>query len=103
LRGWECDSRNSGKTEGEIRYYILFMKPPRAASLNSVIREHLGIENKLRGGSGSGHWRRRLLQAASIAAQNLSLTNEVAHNLLRQDKTGELGIRGKRLKAGGRR
>jgi predicted transposase YbfD/YdcC len=40
-------NRNSGKTEVEIRYYILFMKPG-AAHLNSVIREHWGIENKLR-------------------------------------------------------
>jgi hypothetical protein len=36
-----------------------------------------------------------------FAAQKFSLPNKIAHNLLRQDKTGKLGIHGKRLKAGG--
>jgi predicted transposase YbfD/YdcC len=97
----ERSNGNSVKTEGGIRYYIVFVKLPKAARLNSGIREHWGIENKLRRGAGCGHWRRPLPQAACIAPQNFSLSNKIAHNLLRQDKTGELGIHGKRLKAGG--
>jgi hypothetical protein len=34
------------------------------------------------------------------AAQNFSLLNRIALNLLKQDKTCKLGIKGKRLKAG---
>jgi len=38
----------TGKIEREIRYYITSLSPD-AARLNSVIRQHWGIENKL-------HW-----------------------------------------------
>jgi hypothetical protein len=33
------------------------------------------------------------------AAQNFSLLNRIAHNLLKQDNTCKLGLKGKRLKA----
>jgi predicted transposase YbfD/YdcC len=89
----------TGKTENETRYYITSL-PPQASKLNSAIRQHWGIENKL-------HWvldvafgedlcRKR----AGHAAQNFSLINRLVLNLLKQDKTSKLGIHGKRLKAG---
>jgi predicted transposase YbfD/YdcC len=89
----------SGKTEREIRYYISSRRP-EAARLNSAIRQHRGIENKL-------HWvldvafredasRKR----AGNAAQNFSRITRIALNLLKQNKTSKLGIKGKRLKAG---
>jgi len=89
----------TGKTEQETRYYITSLKP-NAAQLNRVIRQHWGIENKL-------HWvldvafgedlsRKR----AGHAAQNFSLLNRIALNLLQQDKSSQRGIKGKRLKAG---
>ena len=37
---------------------------------------------------------------AGHAAQNFSLLNRIALNLLKQDKTSKRGIKGKRLKAG---
>jgi hypothetical protein len=46
------------------------------------------------------HRLRRLRQRAGHAAQNFSLLNRIARNLLKQDKTCRLGIKGKRLKAG---
>jgi predicted transposase YbfD/YdcC len=49
----------TGKTEREIRYYITSLRPD-AAKLNSVIRQHWGIENPPRRtlGARRGLWRR---------------------------------------------
>jgi predicted transposase YbfD/YdcC len=89
----------TGKTEREIRYYITSLRPD-AARLNQAIRHHWGIENKL-------HWALDVSfgedlgrKRAANAAQNSSILNRIALNLLRQDKTCKLGIKGKRLKAG---
>ena len=88
----------TGKTEREIRYYITSLKPD-ARRLNSVIRQHWGIENKL-------HWvldvdfdedlcRKR----AGHAAENFSVLQRIALNILKQDKTSKRSIKGKRLHA----
>ncbi len=89
----------TGKTEMEIRYYITSLKPD-AERLNRAIRQHWGIENRL-------HWALDVSfgedldrKRARNAAQNFSLLNRIALNLLKQDKTCKLGIKGKRLKAG---
>jgi predicted transposase YbfD/YdcC len=89
----------SGKMEREIRYYITSLKPD-AERLNGSIRQHWSIENKL-------HWALDVSfgedldrKRAGHAAQNFSLLNRIALNLLRKDTTCELGIKGKRLKAG---
>lgn len=87
------------KTEREIRYYITSLKPD-ARRLNKAIRQHWGIENKL-------HWALDVSFGEDLdrkrqqnSAQNFSLLNRMALNLLRQDKTTKLGIKGKRLRAG---
>ena len=87
------------KTEREIRYYITSLRPD-ARRLNQEIRQHWGIENKL-------HWALDVSFGEDLdrkrqknSAQNISLLNCIALNLLRQDKTTKLGIKGKRLKAG---
>jgi predicted transposase YbfD/YdcC len=89
----------TGKTERETRFYITSLKP-QAERLNHAIRQHWGIENKL-------HWALDVSFAEDLdrkrvanAAQNFSLLNRIALNLLQQDKTTKLGIKGKRLKAG---
>jgi len=89
----------SGKMEREIRYYITSLKPD-AERLNRAIRQHWGIENKL-------HWALDVSFGEDLdrkrqknAAQNFSLLNRIALNLLKQEKTCTLGIKGKRLKAG---
>lgn len=88
----------SGKTERETRYYISSLQPD-AARLNQLIRQHWGIENKLHWvldvAFGEDHSRKR----AGHAAQNFSLLNRIALNLLQQDKTVKVGIHGKRLQA----
>ena len=88
----------SGKTERETRYYISSLAPD-ATRLNQLIRQHWGIENKLHWvldvAFGEDHSRKR----AGHAAQNFSLLNRIALNLLKQDTTVKVGIHGKRLQA----
>ena len=91
--------KTTGKTERQIRYYITSLRPD-AARLNHAIRHHWGIENKL-------HWALDVSfgedldrKRAGNAAQNFSILNRIALNLLQQEKTCKLGIKGKRLQAG---
>ena len=89
----------TGKTETETRYYITSLKPD-AARLNRAIRQHWGIENKLHWVLDVGFGEDLDRKRAGHAAQNFSVLNRIALNLLKQDKTGKRGIHGKRLKAG---
>jgi len=89
----------TGKTERETRFYITSLTP-QAQRLNRAIRQHWSIENKL-------HWALDVSFGEDLdrkrtanAAQNFSVLNRIALNLLQQDKTTKLGIKGKRLKAG---
>jgi predicted transposase YbfD/YdcC len=88
----------TGQTERETRYYITSLAPD-AARLNQLTRQHWGIENKL-------HWVLDVAFAEDLsrkragnAAQNFSVLNRIALNLLKQDKTCKLGVHGKRLTA----
>lgn len=88
----------TGKTERETRYYISSLAPD-AQRLNQLVRQHWGIENKL-------HWvldvafgEDQSRKRAGNAAQNFSLLNRIALNLLKQETTLKRGIKGKRLKA----
>ena len=88
-----------GPTSSTNINYITSLGPD-AARLNQAIRNHWGIENKL-------HWALDVSfgedldrKRAGNAAQNFSILNRIALNLLRQDKTCNLAIKGKRLKAG---
>jgi predicted transposase YbfD/YdcC len=90
----------SGKIEREIRYYITSLRPD-AARPNTVVRQHWGIENPRRRtlvldvGFGEHLDRKR----AGHSAQNFSLLNRIALNLLKLETTFKRGIRSKRLKA----
>ena len=88
----------SGKIEREIRYYITSLRP-NAVQLNSVIRKHWGIENKLHWVLDVGFGEDLDRKRAGHAAQNFSILNRIAINLLKQDKSSQRGIKGKRLKA----
>jgi predicted transposase YbfD/YdcC len=89
----------TGKTEREIRYYITSLKPD-AKRLNASIRRPWGIENKLHWVLDVGFGEDLDRKRAGHAAQNFSLLNRIALNLLKQDKTSKRGVHGKRLKAG---
>ena len=89
----------TGKTETEIRYYITSLAPD-AARLNRCIRLHWGIENKLHWVLDVGFGEDLDRKRAGYAAQNFSVLNRIALNLLKQDKTSKRGIHGNRLNAG---
>jgi predicted transposase YbfD/YdcC len=89
----------SGKEETDTRLYITSLKAD-AKLINDAVRFHWSIENSL-------HW---VLDVAfnednsrkrcGFAAQNYSILNRIALNLLKNEKTTKVGVRGKRLKAG---
>jgi predicted transposase YbfD/YdcC len=89
----------TGATEREIRYYISSLSPD-AARLNSAIRQHWSIENKLHWALDVAFGEDASRKRAGHAAQNFSLITRIALNLLKHNKTSKLGMKGKRLKAG---
>lgn len=92
--------KNSSKPpEKATRYYITSLHESPEI-INSNIRAHWGIENKL-------HWvldvqfkEDQSRKRNENAAQNYSTVLKIAINLLKNDKTVKQGIQGKRLKAG---
>jgi predicted transposase YbfD/YdcC len=88
----------SGKIDREIRYYITSLKPD-ARRLNSVIRQHWGIENKLHWVLDVGFSEDLDRKRTGHSAQNFSILNRIALNLLKKDTSSKRGIKGKRLKA----
>ncbi len=74
------------------RYYISSILPDAAAMLN-ITRQHWGVENKL-------HWMLDVNfgedaspKRAGNTAQNFSVTNRIALNLLQNKKTKKLSIK----------
>jgi predicted transposase YbfD/YdcC len=90
----------TGKTEKEEPRYYISSLPADAVLLNRSIRSHWGIENSLHWvldvAFNEDHSRKR----AGCAAQNFSVINRIALNLLKNEKTIKVGVRGKRLNAG---
>ena len=92
--------KNSAKeTEFATRYYITSLKDT-AEKFQQAIRDHWSVENKL-------HW---TLDVAFLedesrkrtknAAQNFSILSKIALNLLKNDTSFKIGVKGKRLRAG---
>ncbi len=96
-----CSRREVNGVESyEQRYYISSHKDKDAEFMAHAIRSHWHVENKL-------HWQldvsfnedqNRL--RSGYAAENISLINKVALNLLKNEKSVKVGVKGKRLKAG---
>lgn len=89
-----------GKETYERRYYITSHHDKSAEFIAKAIRSHWHVENKL-------HWQldvsfnedyNRL--RSGNAAENFSLMNKIALNLLKNEKSIRLGVKNKRLKAG---
>jgi predicted transposase YbfD/YdcC len=89
----------SGKTEKEIRLYISSLAAD-AKLINQSIRPHWSIENSLHWVPDVGFNEDSSRKRNGFTPQNYSLPNRTALNLLKNDKTTKVGVRGKRLKAG---
>ncbi len=84
----------------ERRYYISSIEQPDARRMGAAIRGHWGIENSL-------HWQLDVSFSEDLrrvrtdhAAENFSRLCRIALNLLKNEKTAKVGVKGKRLKAG---
>lgn len=96
-----CSTREvSGKRSYEQRYYISSHEDKEAQFIAQAIRTHWHVENKL-------HWQLdvsfnedQIRLRSGFAAQNVALINKIALNLLKNEKSVKVGIKGKRLKAG---
>ena len=92
--------KNSTKpSETATRFYISSVEA-KAEDFQKAVRSHWSIENKL-------HWTLDVAfgedasrKRKGNAAQNFSTLNKIALNLLKNEKTLKVGIKGKRLKAG---
>jgi predicted transposase YbfD/YdcC len=88
-----------GQVTQQTRYYLL-STPLSAEQFGQAVRSHWGIENQV-------HW---LLDVAfreddsrvrlGDGAENFAILRRLALQLLKQETTTQIGIRGKRLKAG---
>ena len=94
----ERHHKATGKTERETRFYITSLAGD-AARLNRAVRKHWGIENKLHWVLDVGFGEDLSRKRAGHSAQNFSLLNRIALNILKHDTSSKRGIKGKRLNA----
>ena len=92
--------KNSDKeTEKATRYYITSLKDS-AKNFQQYIREHWGVENKLHWTLDVAFFEVASRKRTKNAAQNFSILSKIALNLLKNDNSFKIGIKGKRLRAG---
>jgi predicted transposase YbfD/YdcC len=96
----ECERTENKKTTIERRYFISSHDGLNAKFMAKAIRGHWGIENSL-------HWSLDVSFREDDSrvrkghgAENLSRLRRITLNLLKEEKTVKVGIKGKRLKAG---
>ena len=89
--------KKSGKTSTETRFFISSLAPD-AEHLLKVVRLHWGIENNL-------HWALDVTfgedksALRNTAATNMAIIRKTAYNALKRDKSADLSLKLKRLKA----
>lgn len=92
-------NKSTNETQRETRFYISSLEP-NATHINTCVRMHWRIENSLHWvldvAFNEDHSRKR----AGHAAQNHSVLNRIALNMIKNEKTSKVGVKSKRLRAG---
>ena len=86
------------KTSTETRLYISSLTSS-AKDFNSYIRQHWGVENSLHYTLDVTFNEDQQRKRTKNAAQNFSIMQKIALNLLKKEKTKKMSIKAKRLKA----
>jgi predicted transposase YbfD/YdcC len=68
--------------------------------INTAVRFHWPVESSLHWALDAAFDEDSCRKRAGFVAQNYSILNCIALNLLKNEKTTKVGVRGKRLKAG---
>jgi predicted transposase YbfD/YdcC len=89
----------SGKEEKEIRFYIT-SSPATAETIGKGIRSHWGIENSLHWSLDVSFGEDASRKRDGYAAQNFSMLNRIALNLIKKEPSKKRSVKGKRLNAG---
>ncbi len=89
-----------GGGESRERRYFISSLTANAKQIGAAVRGHWAIENQL-------HWSLDVCfnedacrTRTGNAAENLAVVRHIGLNLLKQEKTCKMGLKGKRLKAG---
>lgn len=89
----------TGQKQTATRYYITSLNES-AEKLQSVVRNHWAIENKLHWSLDVAFNEDRNRKRKGNASQNFSLINKIVLNMAKNEKTCKMGIKSKRKKAG---
>jgi predicted transposase YbfD/YdcC len=94
----EAERQIGAEVEREVRYYISSLT--KVGELGRAVRGHWGIENGL-------HWVLDMSfredahrSRTDRSAENFAVLRHIALNLLKQERSSKLSLKGKRLKAG---
>jgi predicted transposase YbfD/YdcC len=86
--------KSTGETEKEPRLYIISLQAD-AGLINRLVRARWGVENSLHWVPDVGFNEDNIRKRTGFSAQNCSLLNRIALNLLKNEKTTKVGVRGK--------
>lgn len=89
----------SGVTTIEKRYFISSL-PADGKQMLRAVRGHWAIENQLHWSLDVSFHEDACRTRSGEAAENLAIVRHIGLNLLKQERTCKMGLKGKRLKAG---
>ena len=96
----ECERILGDKHSRDRRYFISSLDGRSAQRIGQAVRDHWGVENGLHWSLDVSFGEDACRVRANYAAENFSRLKRIGLNLLKQEKTLKVGIKGKRLMAG---